>query len=302
MSGDAVPSTWSVIGTSVRGAAHVRAELANQDAIAWEPRSGTGTEVVLAVSDGHGGSASFRSERGARLAVKAALEVAQDVLGYPTGQARSLSLVKQAMEVEVPRRIVQRWREEVQGDLSDRPITTEERARADVGTKRRPSSGGDDFIAYGATLITVIATDAFLAICQLGDGDALTVDRDGSVVRLFPENVSLGDETTSLCLPDAWSHARSYFRASFGHRPALVVASTDGFSNSFVDDAGFLDAVSRLWPTIIRRGLDDTARDLEGALHQMSALGSGDDITLGIVCRLQALKEQSLAVISGGMP
>ena len=64
---------WSLIGASVRGAAHVRASLPNQDAIGvWSPAHSDRLPGIVVVSDGHGSAKCFRSDKGARRAVRAA--------------------------------------------------------------------------------------------------------------------------------------------------------------------------------------------------------------------------------------
>lgn len=288
MSGEHSSVLWSVIGESVKGASHVRSKRGNQDAIDWSPRTQVSPEVIVAVADGHGSSESFRSDRGSRLAVEAALSVVGDLFSLPVGQHRSLTLVKRAVEEELPRRIPHRWRESVMRDLALDPYTEEEIDRHRAGEADRRNSTAD-LLPYGATLITAVATPAFIAICQLGDGDALMVSDEDEATRVFPDEISLGDATTSLCLDDPWRYTRTFFRASFGARPALIVLSTDGFSNSFRDEGAFLEAVGSLRRTIANRGADETARGLAASLTEMSERGSGDDITLGIICREDAV-------------
>ena len=63
---------WRVINASVRGSAHQRSGLPNQDAVDFgsSPKSDA-PMTVLAVSDGHGGGRHFRSQVGSALAVRA---------------------------------------------------------------------------------------------------------------------------------------------------------------------------------------------------------------------------------------
>jgi serine/threonine protein phosphatase PrpC len=68
---------WRVAGRSVRGASHQRRGAPNQDAIIWAPDHG-GT-VILAVADGHGSRASYRSGTGSALAVQVVSEVLQEI-------------------------------------------------------------------------------------------------------------------------------------------------------------------------------------------------------------------------------
>src|SRR6185369_5048247 len=66
-------------GATTRGALHVKKDLPNQDAIAWCATKEGDLPVLLAVSDGHGGAAYFRSDVGSRSAVDVALAVGNDL-------------------------------------------------------------------------------------------------------------------------------------------------------------------------------------------------------------------------------
>ena len=116
---------WRVIGSSVRGASHVRAGLENQDAIGWIPREGIGARVVVSVADGHGSPKSFRSATGARLAVEVSQGLAAELLTAPEGRVE-LSWVKDRLEQDAPRRIVREWRARVEEELARSPFTDEE--------------------------------------------------------------------------------------------------------------------------------------------------------------------------------
>jgi serine/threonine protein phosphatase PrpC len=72
------PSEWRVIGKSVQGSTHLRAQKANQDAIAWYPDEGHGLPRIVAVADGHGSEKHFRSHIGAGLATRTAIDVLRE--------------------------------------------------------------------------------------------------------------------------------------------------------------------------------------------------------------------------------
>ncbi len=65
--------TWYTFGSSVQGTTHVRNHIPDQDAIEWLASYEHHQELVLvAVADGHGNPHYFRSQLGARFAVKVA--------------------------------------------------------------------------------------------------------------------------------------------------------------------------------------------------------------------------------------
>lgn len=68
---DATPLNWRTLTASVRGAAHERSGLPNQDAVRVA-RFDEGRALLVALADGHGSAKNFRSQPGARLAVATA--------------------------------------------------------------------------------------------------------------------------------------------------------------------------------------------------------------------------------------
>ncbi|HEX2035938.1 MAG TPA: PP2C family serine/threonine-protein phosphatase, partial [Chloroflexota bacterium] len=307
---------WRVIGASVRGASHVRRGLPNQDALRWWPDEGTGPPLVLAIADGHGSAKCFRSQIGARLAVDTAVEVAPTLLGGQDGMV-DLTAVE-----DVAQAILDRWQAAVEAHLAETPFSEGELSglEAESGAGARQAVLHRPLLAYGATLAAVVVTEWFIFYLQLGDGDILTVSEDGVVSRPLPADERLfADQTTSLCTEGAWRDFRIGFqaladtwRATAGGgapdaahgpgaapqaAPALILLSTDGYANSFRDETGFLQVGPDLLGLIRTEGLGAVSQCLESWLGEASRLGSGDDITLAMVCRLPA---PPLAPLPGG--
>lgn len=270
MSGDA--PAWICLGGRVRGAAHVRAGLPCQDAVEWTraaPRR-------MALADGHGSPRSFRSDRGARFAVRAALEASATV-----DPSAPWSALKPWLEERLPREIVRRWREAVDADLAEAPLNEDESRLLKLATPDDPRRA----LAYGSTLLLVAATDAFVYCLQLGDGDILAVADAGEVFRPLPEDPRLfANETTSLCMENAWREARVALLPP-GEPPALLLAATDGYANSFRDRAGFERAGPDFLALLREEGVGYVEAHLEEWLDESSRAGSGDDIALGLLYR-----------------
>jgi hypothetical protein len=300
--GDGHKPQWRAIGHSVRGAAHVRVDLPNQDAICWLPESGTGLPLVLAVSDGHGSARCFRSDVGSRLAVEIATQVTQEFLDS-LADSLNLSAIKRWAEENLPRAIVHRWRDRVADDIFAHPLPKADldRLEANEDVTKRRQVVLDPLLAYGATLLTVLVTESFILYLQLGDGDILTVSDAGEVSRPpLPADARLfANETTSLCSRDAWREFRSHFQVLSGSPPALILLSTDGYANSFRDEAGFLQVGADFLALIRADGLDAVHESLESWLSEASRNGSGDDITVGILCRTDALRMPAGRVPAG---
>jgi hypothetical protein len=271
---DPLCESWRAFGATVRGASHRRRRLPNQDALGWYPLSAEGGVVALAVADGHGSPKCFRSDAGAGLAVRVALSIVSEFVDNSITED-ALPKLRAAAEW-LPERIARAWRDAVEEDLRAHPFSPKE---ASAG-KANP------LLAYGTTILAVVAAPEFLVCAQLGDGDILLVAESGEVSRPWQDQKKiLGFETTSLCTADAASEMRVAVFDAAPLLPELVLLSTDGYSNSFREERGFLQIGSDVLRLIREEGLNELEKDLPGWLNEASELGSGDDITLGGLSR-----------------
>lgn len=280
-------SDWRVIGATVRGASHERAGLPNQDAILWWPDQRQGPPLILVISDGHGSEKSFRSEIGSRIAVECTLTLLRELLLLRPA-ARHLSAVKRALEERLPPEIVKEWRAAVDRHLTETPFSEAELARLEA--KRGPTGlqevSSNPRLAYGATVLGALVAADYIAYLQLGDGDILTVTTDGSVVRPFAHDPRLmANETTSLCMEHAAHEVRTRFEAVVDRGPSLILLSTDGYANSFINEEAFLKVGSDLLDMLCDEGAESISEALPGWLAQASVAGSGDDISVGVLFR-----------------
>jgi hypothetical protein len=279
-------ASWRVAGCSVRGAAHVRAGLPNQDALSlWSADGGGGVAcAAAAVADGHGGQRHFRSETGARFAV----EIAINRLRTLAGGLEQCAPAERTRHVTAtwPAAIVGEWVAKVQAHLAAHPIRdvewamlADEEDQAGVDAVR-----ADPLLAYGATLLAALVTPSAIVLLQLGDGDVLCVASDGSTLRPIPPDERLaGNRTTSICRPGAEDDVRLAVLQRDPHDPALLLLSTDGYANSFRSDDDFLCIGGDFHALIAKHGLTAVDAQLETILQDASAQGSGDDITLALL-------------------
>jgi serine/threonine protein phosphatase PrpC len=278
---------WSAVGQSVRGAAHLRTGLPNQDAIRWLPASGAGPPLILAVSDGHGSAKYFRSHIGSERAVETTAWLIQDLLdGQP--DPANLSAIKRTAEDRLPQQITRWWKQAVAEHLKQAPLTADELGTLEQqeGVAARQAIADNPSLAYGATILAVLVAETFILYLQLGDGDILVVAEDGQVSRPLEHDARLfANQTTSLCSTDAWRDVQIRFQALVEPPPALVLLATDGYANSFVNEAAFLQVGTDILEMIRTEGLEAVQESLETWLSEASQAGSGDDITLGILCR-----------------
>ncbi|HLI85481.1 MAG TPA: PP2C family serine/threonine-protein phosphatase [Bryobacteraceae bacterium] len=265
---------WQVLGRSVRGASHLRSGLPNQDAIGWRRNADCAGGVLLAVADGHGSAKCFRSDHGSRFAIDTAMEL----MAAPGG-----------LDPEgLPQELVRRWRRSVAKHLAEKPIaaSTLKQLERKLGKDARRAVENDPALAYGSTLVAAMVSDRAVWYLQLGDGDILTVSEDGKVGRPWERGEArIGDETASLATRDAAREVRMRVTSAWEALPALVLLATDGYANSFREDGGFLAVGADLLRMIHTQGIAPVDENLEGWLREASELGSGDDITVGLLWR-----------------
>lgn len=216
----------------------------------------------------------FRSNDGSRFAIDAA----KALLG-----GREL-LDPQQLSVE----LIRRWRQLVEKHLDEAPIPVRALLELErkLGKDARRSVESDPTLAYGSTLLAVLVSNTSLLYVQLGDGDILTVSEEGVVSRPLPrERDRFGDETASLATRDAEREVRLRIQSPSEPMPSLILLSTDGYANSFREDDGFLAVGPDLLRIIQTEGVAPITENLELWLKEASELGSGDDITVGLLWR-----------------
>ena len=298
------PPAWHVMGHSVRGASHARSGLPNQDAIGWVEDADCAGGVLLAVADGHGSAKCFRSECGSRFAVDVAKSVLGSLAWCPASELTTApSRSRLGIGASEPRasasgtwdpgdglapELVRRWRQIVQDHLCENPIPASALLKLErkLGKAARRSVESDPVLAYGSTLLVTGVSESMVFHLQLGDGDILTVSDGAEVSRPWPRDEGpLGDETASLATRDAAAEMRLQVTRAPASMPALILLSTDGYANSFREDGGFLAVGRDLLRTIHTEGIAPIRENLECWLREASDLGSGDDITVGILWR-----------------
>ena len=277
-------SKWEVIGSVATGAIHLRKEQPCQDALHTLV---TENYAIACVADGHGSSACPHSDDGSKAAVKIAAELLATML-----EQMDAATISAQKEIWLPKQIESKWKEAVKA------------IHAEAG--RDDTLDPFPYILYGTTLLALAATESFVFALQIGDGDILMVDRDGVARPLLPTEEKVGEDTESLCLADAWKYVRTQIvhlepernratpkesvspEAELLKNPSdgapMFLLSTDGYANSFADSSGFLKAGAdflRLWQ---EEGSSYINENLAEWLRISSDKGSGDDISLALVC------------------
>lgn len=271
---------WLALKDTRVGRSHVLRRKPNQDFCYIKHLNRGRSGIIVAVADGHGGDRYVRSGYGAEIAARTAVDYLQDRLtpcwtGQPHGGRLSLS----DLQEEVPRYLLRRWRSQVKEHIALSPWTDEERR---FGWQNALSE--DAYTAYGTTLLFAAALPEFVLYGQLGDGDIFTVCPRGEVARAIPRSESsFANETLSFCSPQAEANMTLILNRNESSLPAMIFLATDGYSNSFKDEAGFTENIAGISQYLKQpNGYRNVERALPHWLQHCANSGSGDDVTVAL--------------------
>lgn len=262
---------WRAVAASCTGAVHEAAGTANQDAYAVLT---VGDVTAVAVADGHGDRAHFRSRHGARLAV----DLAVDLIAAAAGRSDDAQSLRTSLKDEVTPQLLRDWRRRVLDHAATFPFSQD----ANEGLV----GAGEDAVVrtYGTTLISIVGTPRIVGFAQIGDGDAVAVFADGDVTRPLPDDPKLdGIHTTSLSQADAADSMRVTVLDLGERQLRLALVVTDGFAAPQLDGVGWWRQVGEeLGTHLLERGADWICDKLPGWLEEPARTG-GDDTTMGVL-------------------
>ncbi len=295
MADEKIPIEWRVISETVPGASHLRAGTPNQDSILYIRESSRGLPIMISVADGHGSPKCFRSDFGSQFAVKKSAQIVGEFLDERRSRFDLAEIESKGKEY-LPKEFVKKWRKTVEYHLKNNPFTEDEFKKLEEksGAAARKLVEENPLLAYGTTSLTVAMEEDFFLYMQLGDGDILNVSAAGEVMKPLPEDGRLlANETTSMCLPKAENDFRFFVqKISDEQSPAMILLSTDGYLNSFSDEAGFFQAATDILEMLrAENGFNDINDNLKAWLEEATQMGSGDDCAVTIVYRPDALRK-----------
>lgn len=247
---------------------------------------------VIVVADGHGGGDYFRSDRGAKFIVQAAMAGLMEF----ASQTAAVQLRDAAERRKLLRGlfsgILKRWRESLEADMFDEPFSESQMENVSLRCREEYMAGKAVERAYGTTLVAVLVTEHYWLGIQQGDGRCVAVRTDGSCEQPIPWDERCENNiTTSVCDPNAVDE----FRYSFSERlPAAVFVATDGVDAAYTDmdgTYGFCQTLASIYLSDGRPGLEKAVSEY---LPSLSRRGTGDDVSIaGLLCvdRLEPIAE-----------
>lgn len=261
----------AVFGESVIGASHVIQKAKCQDAISLTTIDDSD---IISVADGHGSKSCPYSSSGSLIAVNTFTCLMKRLYeSYKDDLSTLHTYLNRDGKIKIAQAIDQEWKRRVRKAFSrtKNPVPlTDDRAKDLKAIYKM----------YGTTLLGLFITPAFVFVFQLGDGDVMLVSEAG-VEPLVTREKILGVETRSLSKEHSWEAAHTeVFPFESVPAPALIMLSTDGMANSYVNDTEFEKTCRDYYDLISEHGPEAIAGNLRQWLKETTEQGCGDDITV----------------------
>lgn len=285
-------SNWVNCFESVIGKAHIKVELPNQDAVISKVISND--ILISAIADGHGSKKCIRSHIGAKFAVEASVEIIEGIKDELVKDVNQLNI--KAIGKFYTKKVVLLWREKVENHLNSNPIDSD--VMDDISSKDIKSINKNKSIMYGSTLIVVLLIHDYIVCYQLGDGDIMFVSKSKKVTKPFKrDNRHIANDTLSLCLNESEKEFKIRVFRDIKHVLDMIVISTDGYSNSFSSEEGFLKVGTDLAEMVISDGIEIIEENLKEWIEDTSNYGSGDDTSVSIITRVENQEKQEVEIV-----
>ena len=265
--------------SSHQGASHKRSGKVCQDAAYARYEKGDRYAVAI-VSDGHGGTNYFRSDRGSHFAVVATQKAIKRFILNCDMEALQREPERYMKQLE--QNIVYEWRELVKQDYYPHPFMNAEIDQMSEEARKKFYADVDTaFVkAYGATLIAVVVYPGkFWFGLHVGDGKCVAFDAEGVSSQPIPwDDRCFLNVTTSLC--DARPLESFRHCIHFDHFPSAIFVGSDGVDDSFANDADMYGFYEEIIRTFREKSYEEACQEVDDFLPVLSEKGSGDDISV----------------------
>ena len=248
------------------GASHLKTETPCQDFSShWNFKK----TAIIAVADGHGSDDHYRSDRGSRFAVEAAMHCIKELIYINKKEIKKPDIALESLEKSIIALWYEKIAENIRGDPIDKCLVPEEA-----------------FTPYGTTLLAAAITGHYWFALQIGDGKCVCFDTDGSASQPVPwDEKCFLNRTTSLCDENAKSLFRHFYSGSL---PTAIFIGSDGVDDSFPINKNE-EHLARFYKSVYNNFVNEGRQNGEIQLRDMLPLltkkGSGDDVSIAGLIR-----------------
>jgi serine/threonine protein phosphatase PrpC len=272
---------WQNSYETIIGKSHIKVEMPNQDAVLSKCLADD--IMVSAVADGHGSKKCTRSHIGAEFAVESAVEIFEEIQDH---LLKDDTLNTKVIGRKYTKKVVKHWKHKVHEHLKENPLNVDE--MQGVTEREKKNIKKNQSIAYGSTLLIILLIKDYIVIYQLGDGDILFVSQSKKVSKpIKRDERHIANDTSSLCFNRSEREFKIKVFRDIKHILKMIILSTDGYSNSFSSEKGFLKVGTDLVELITEEGFEVIDENLRNWIEETSNHGSGDDTSVSIITRIE---------------
>lgn len=274
MSGKNV-SSISSFGCVSRGYSHILHGKECQDS--FKSINLSDGSKVIAVADGHGSCSCPFSKSGSVIAVNVFCHLVSNIYANCNERAElTIDFLHKNGEIQFAKLYEREWK---------RRVIKVHKAAKRIVQLREDGTINEEAIyhMYGTTILGLFVCTQYIFAFQIGDGN-ISIYNSNRCNQLLQTERLLGTETYSLCQNNAWRHSHVHIEAVDGNElPYILLCSSDGFINSFLNEKEYLTACKGYCDSILEYGEDKVKKSMKKWLRDTGQFGSGDDITLAYV-------------------
>jgi hypothetical protein len=289
---------YKSFAVSVQGGSHIKSDTVKQDAATFCDDE---TVSIAVVSDGHGDSSCFRSDKGAAFAVACVTKGIQQFVEENSEPLSHIGLEKLIREKLIKQTIAS-WNASVMMDYQANPFTKEELENVSEKYKKRYESGEGLSKAYGATLIAAAITPQYWFGLHIGDGRFSVLYKNGEGAQPVPWDPKCYlNVTTSICDDDILKREKDGVRLflslhSEKDPPVAFFCCSDGIDDNYpTDEKENAKLLYRLYRevavTFAEDGYESTCGQIKDLANGFATKGKGDDTSLAGIVNIEELKK-----------
>lgn len=277
---------WDI---SLIGNAHLSSNKGKQD---YSYSDVTKCEAVAIVADGHGGSKYIRSDRGAEIAARCAVDAFADFVRNVTVNDMRCETQKSKLLRQLTDGIVFHWKEKVLSEFKENPLTELEKAALAHDDNSVPWGSLHIEQLYGTTLLAFVVAKEYALGIQIGDGKLFVIDRKGNLSQAIADDERCFlNTTTSLSDVNAYEEFR-YCYYDDVEMPVCVFAGTDGIDCLYGGGEMLHHFYQRVYVALASNKKTDCVDELRELLRTLSP--TSDDMSIACLYNKHAITDNPL--------
>lgn len=230
---------------------------------------------IITACDGHGGKIYIRSDKGAKFASQAVI----DVITKYSDSKMELMITNNLLE-KIKLEVLCKWNELVEQDYSFNHFSQAEFEH--LSEEEQFKLENNYIMAYGTTLNAAIISKNHVICIQIGDGGLYLINNN-KIELVFPDNDdNVANITYSLCGDNAYDNI--YIKAVVKEEYNGIIICTDGLLGPYQTYENFYDNFINPFINSFKVITKDRINDLDAFIEELGKqTGTGDDVSFASI-------------------